>query len=284
MLYNNKEELLKILTNNRLYTEKKFGQNFLINTQIIEKIISAAEINSNDYVIEVGPGLGIMTMELARLCKKVDTIEIDAKLLPFLGETFKSQPNIKLIHQDVLKTIPPKETYKVIANIPYYITSPIIRHYLSPQNNSARPTSLTLLVQLEVAEKICALPGDHSVLSLLTQVLGKPEIIGKVPAHNFFPAPKVDSAILKITTLDQPQVKNLPLFTEIIKKAFSQKRKTILNSLKNIKEIPRTDLEKILIKSTISPLERPEKLDFQKWALLVSNLESHSNSPIQNLS
>jgi 16S rRNA (adenine1518-N6/adenine1519-N6)-dimethyltransferase len=277
MLYNNKEELLHILSKNRLYTEKKFGQNFLINPQIIEKILNCSEIKSEDYVVEVGPGLGIMTLELSTLCKKVDTIEIDEKLLPYLNSLFKDHQNINLIHQDVLKTIPPNTNYKVIANIPYYITSPIIRHYLSPHSESAKPISLTLLVQLEVAEKICADTGNHSVLSLLTQCLGKPSIIAKVPAHNFFPSPKVDSAILKINTHPTPLVEEFTLFTEIIKKAFSQKRKTISNSLKNFKSISKENLNKILEESGISSKERPEKLNFHQWNLLTKNISKQSN-------
>jgi len=261
MLYNNKQELLELLKREALFTEKKFGQNFLFNTHIIDRILEAADLQPTDQVVEVGPGLGILTLELAKRAAQVTTIELDQKLIPYLEKTFDDYQNIKILHQDVLESTPPATPYKLIANIPYYITSPILSHFLQVDPPSARPTSIVLLVQLEVAQKICAKAGDHGVLSLQTQIFAQPKIISKVSPGNFVPAPKVDSAILKLTVHPSPLVSHPQLFIDLIKKAFSQKRKTLLNSLEGWRGLDRTAISELLQKAAINPMERPQNLD-----------------------
>ncbi|MGL5830548.1 MAG: 16S rRNA (adenine(1518)-N(6)/adenine(1519)-N(6))-dimethyltransferase RsmA [Candidatus Altimarinota bacterium] len=274
MLYNNSGELIDLLKKSGLYTEKRFGQNFLHNPGIITKILQAANLSETDRVVEIGPGLGILTLELAKNVQKVTTLELDQKLIPHLQGIFKDFPNIELINQDALKFIPPSQDYKLVANIPYYITSPIINHFLNPETStSTRPSVMVLLVQLEVAQKIVAKPGDYGVLSLMTQAFGHAEIIAKVPPGNFLPAPKVDSAILKITSHPQPLIKNFPLFEKLIKKAFSQRRKTLSNTLIKGSFLPAEQMLKAFEKSGISLQERPQNLTLSDWNNLIEAIE-----------
>jgi 16S rRNA (adenine1518-N6/adenine1519-N6)-dimethyltransferase len=273
MLYNNKQQLLELLKRENLYTEKRLGQNFIFNTQIIENILETADLQSDDHIVEVGPGLGILTLELAQRAQKVTTIELDQKLIPYLEKTFTThneRKNIEIIHQDVLKSTPPSSPYKLIANIPYYITSPILSHFLQVYSPSIRPTIIVLLVQLEVAQKICAKTGDHGVLSLQTQIFAQPKIISKVAPENFLPAPKVDSAILKLTIHPEPLVSNPQLFIDLIKKAFSMKRKTLLNSLEGWHGLDRAGISALLEKAGINFMQRPQNLeiaDFERICL-----------------
>lgn len=273
MLYNNQSELIALLKREKLYTEKKLGQNFLFNTKVIEKIIAAAELTSNDTVVEVGPGLGILTMELVQNAGKLISIEMDDKLIPYLHRTFSQFSNLEIQHQDVLKSQAPAGPYKVVANIPYYITSPIISHFLQNQQGN-RPSVMILLTQLEVAQKICAKDGDHSVLSLQTQLFAEPEIIDRVSPGNFLPAPQVDSAILKLTTLSEPRLKDTAKFLVMIKKAFSQKRKTLANALNSLYSLNKQDWEKVLEKSGITAMARPQTLSFQDWNAILTTLSN----------
>lgn len=267
MLYNNKSELINLLLENGLYAQKNLGQNFLVNTHIIDKILESANLQSTDQVIEIGPGIGLLTLELAKKAKTFVTIEKDYKLYPHLERLLADFPNATLVKADALDYQPTFSDYKIIANIPYYITSPLIHHYLGAAEH--KPKSLTLLVQLEVAQKICAKPGDHTVLSLQTQVFAEPKIIAKVAPGNFHPAPKVDSAILQLTTLSQPQVSDFKLFDKIIKKAFSQKRKTLLNTLSTFHGADKAWLSQKLPEIGISPQERPQNLTFVAWQKIV---------------
>ncbi|OGJ55266.1 ribosomal RNA small subunit methyltransferase A, partial [Candidatus Peregrinibacteria bacterium RIFOXYB2_FULL_41_88] len=182
-----------------MQAKKSLGQNFLNNQETLASIISAADLNKNDQVIEIGPGHGVLTEELVKNAGSVTAIELDADLIPELKCKFLQDQNFKLINQNALEFTPPKTPYKLVANIPYYITSPIINHFLREQRPESRPTLIVLLVQKEVAEKICAKDGSLSVLAIQVHLFGHPEIIATVPASHFTPAPKVDSAIIKIT-------------------------------------------------------------------------------------
>ncbi len=265
MLYNNKSELLALLRENSLYTKKRLGQNFLVNTGIIDKIVQAAELNDKDNVIEIGPGMGILTNELIQTAAQVNSIELDETLIPYLTKSFGQHANFQLLHQDALKFTPPNHDYKLVANIPYYITSPILSHFLGNKN---RPGLIVLLVQKEVAEKICAQKGDHSVLSLQTQVFGKPKIIAKVKPGSFHPAPKVYSAILKISVYNSPIITDTKTFFKLIKAAFSQKRKTLSNTLIKGLKIP----AEIFKQANIYPGLRPQNLSILDWKNLVEKL------------
>lgn len=278
MLYNNKSELINLLKSKNLYTEKKFGQNFLFNTNIVEKIIETADIKQTDHIIEVGPGLGILSIELAKKAGKLTVIEKDPKLISHLTETFKTFSNIEIINRDILTTKPPQTPYKVVANIPYYITSPILTHFLN-RPIEQQPKTMTLMTQLEVAQKICANRGDHSVLSLCTQLYAFPKIIQQVSPDNFFPAPKVNSAIIRLETRQTPQIDHPDLFIKIIKKAFSQKRKTLGNSLSSMNGFNKTSIEQLLVKADLKANIRPQNLDFDDWNRLTTLFMNTQNSP-----
>ena len=270
MLYNNPGELIAILKRENLFMEKRFGQNFLFNGHVIEQILKAADIQPTDTIVEVGPGLGILTKELVERAARVITIEKDDKLIPYLKKTFSSYKNLEIWHQDVLKSHPPEGPYKVVANIPYYITSPIISHFLQNEQGN-RPSVLILLTQLEVAQKICVKAGDHSVLSLQTQLYTSPKLIAQVSPNSFMPAPKVFSAILQLEALPEPQIKETAKFIDLIKKAFSQKRKTLSNSLEGLWDHDKKYWSSHLESCGISPMIRPERLTFPEWQNLLTS-------------
>ena len=274
MAYKNTTELIEWLKKNNFWTNKSLGQNFLINPEIIKKIIDASGVKPKDNVIEVGPGPGILTMALLEAEAKVIAIELDDRLIPHLQELKKTNPHLNVVHADALKTELPTEPYKLVANIPYYITSPLISHYLQPKNpGELRPQTIVLLIQKEVAQKICVKDGDHSVLSLQVQIFGKPSIVDYVSKNNFFPAPKVDSAILKIDVYPEPAVEDIKLFFRLIKVAFAQRRKTLSNSLRSGINTTKEGLAELLKKSGIEPTIRPQELSVKDWNRIIQNLK-----------
>jgi 16S rRNA (adenine1518-N6/adenine1519-N6)-dimethyltransferase len=271
MTYGNKTELLEMLRKNNLFAKKHLGQNFLISTQILNKIVETAELNKKDYVIEIGPGLGMLTNELVKLAGKVKASELDAALIPILQKNLNEFDNLEIVNEDALKMDLPKVPYKLVANIPYYITSPLLMHFLhTTKPEEKRADLIVLLVQKEVAQKICVGKNEHSVLSLQIQIFGKPEIAHYVPKTCFFPEPKVDSAILKIKTYEKPLVDDVEMFLKIIKTAFSQRRKTLLNSLKNGLGLTREQITKILETTGIGELTRPQELEIKDWQRLIA--------------
>lgn len=279
MAYKNTTELIDWLKKNNFWTNKSLGQNFLINPEIIKKIIDASGVKPNDNVVEVGPGPGILTMALLEAEAKVIAIELDDRLIPHLQTLQKTNPHLNVIHEDALKTELPSVPYKLVANIPYYITSPLISHYLQPKNpGELRPQTIVLLIQKEVAQKICSKDGDHSVLSLQVQIFGKPSIVDYVSKNNFFPAPKVDSAILKIDVYPAPAVEDIKLFFRLIKVSFAQRRKTLSNSLRSGLNITKEGLAELLKKSDIEPSIRPQELSVQDWNRLIQNIKLLGNS------
>jgi 16S rRNA (adenine1518-N6/adenine1519-N6)-dimethyltransferase len=223
-----------LLKRHGLRAHKGLGQNFLQDPQALEQIVSAAEIQGTDTVLEIGPGLGSLTRYLAVSAKEVVAVELDEKLLPPLQAVLAPYQNVRLIHGDILKLSPndliAEKDYIVVANIPYYITSAVIRHLLE---NKSRPRRIVLTVQKEVAQRICAQPGDLSLLALSVQVYGKPRSAAHIPAEAFFPVPKVDSAVLCVDIYPDPLIKAalFESFFKLIKAGFSQKRKTLRNSL-----------------------------------------------------
>lgn len=249
-----------LLSKHKTAAEKSLGQNFLTNQTAIESIIKASNINEIDHVVEVGPGLGVLTKALAQKAKQVTSIEIDDALLPILAETLSDYPNLEIIHGDALQWIPNfSEPYKLTANIPYYITSPLINHFI---NLDHPPTSISLLVQKEVAEKICA-PQPDSILPLQVALHGQATYITTIPKTHFHPAPKVDSAIIHIT-LHTPAEKipaeQIAKILKLAKQAYSQKRKKLRNTLPAIKE----KLEALELGE-----KRPEHLTIADWLKLI---------------
>ena len=254
-----------------LRPDKKLGQNFLQDPFALETIASVAEIEAVDIVLEIGPGLGSLTRYLAVSAHQVIAVELDADLIPPLDAVTKPYGNIKIIHGDILKLSPSELVqtpgYLVVANIPYYITSAIIRHLLE---SDPRPRRIVLTMQKEVADRICAKPGDMSLLALSVQIYGKPHIAERIPASAFFPPPKVDSAVLSIDIYPSPRISSelLEIFFKLIKAGFSQKRKTLRNSLSAGLHIPPSDAEALLVNANIDPRRRAETLSIEEWQIL----------------
>jgi len=257
-----------VLKRSGLRTDKSFGQNFLQDTSALEKIANAAEISGDDCVLEIGPGLGSLTRYLAVSAKEVTTVELDADLLPPLRAVLSPYPNVRVVHGDILKLsiseLINQPNYIVAANIPYNITSAILRQLLE---GDIKPRRIVLTVQKEVAERICAKPGDLSLLALSVQVYGKPAIVATVPANSFHPAPKVDSAILRIDIYDEPLIPSVFLnsFFKYIKAGFAQKRKMLRNSLASGLHIPPVDVKALLTSAGIDPMRRAETLSIEEW-------------------
>ena len=274
------DELKSLLQSKGLWAKKSLGQNFLVDEKALDTIINAADLKSSDNVVEVGPGTGFLTEKLIEKAKHVTSIELDKEMVELLEERFGDVKNLEVVNEDILKfdfthrrrdwLISPSGgvlNFKVVANIPYYITSPLLKHFLQSNN---RPSVMVVLVQKEVAEKICGITGK-SVITIQTQVFGKPEIVGFVPSSSFYPAPKVDSAILKINVYDKPLIPEGELkdFFRIVKFGFSQKRKKLSNSLGAGLHLKPADVRDILIKADINPETRAEELEVGDWEGLV---------------
>lgn len=248
--------------------KKHLGQNFLHNQHTLQKIVEASQIESHDTVVEVGPGKGALTEKLLEKASKLICIEKDNDLIPLLESKFSKNPAFELVEGDILTQQMPQIDYKVVANIPYYITSPILNYFLQTQH---RPKTLTLLVQKEVAEKICAMEGDHSILSIQVQLFGSPKILFKVPKTHFTPVPKVDSAVIFIEVYEEDKYKHPQEILRIAKISFSQKRKKLRNTLGKQFKVNIQELEQ---KSGISLEKRPEDLSLKEWESLYEALNS----------
>lgn len=264
-----------LLKRHGLRAHKGLGQNFLQDAEALDKIVSAAEIQRTDTVLEIGPGLGSLTRYLAVSAKEVVAVELDENLLPPLKAVLAPYQNVRLIHGDILKLSPndliTERDYIVVANIPYYITSAVIRHLLE---NEPKPRRVVLTVQKEVAQRICAQPGDLSLLALSVQIYGKPRSVAHIPAEAFFPAPKVDSAVLCMDIYASPLIKEelREPFFKLIKAGFSQKRKTLRNSLSSGLHISPTDAADLLTRADIDPQRRAETLSIEEWERLSSSV------------
>jgi len=272
-----------LLRQSNLRAKKGLGQHFLIDEVVLEAITSAAELTPGDVIMEIGPGLGILTRELAKQAGWVIAIELDRKLAAILEQTLDSFDNVTIIHDDVLKidpaallqeqevmfppTIDNPLNYKVVANLPYYITSPVLRHFLEA---SVKPQIMVVMVQKEVAEAIVARPGRMSVLSISVQFYGEPRIISYVPAHCFYPAPEVDSAILRVDLYPQPAVAvtDENSFFELVRAGFTASRKQIGNSLAQGLGKPKAEVLPLLAEANIVPQRRAETLTLDEWAQL----------------
>ena len=256
-----------ILKRFRLRADKSLGQNFLQDGAILEQIAGAAEILKEDCVLEIGPGLGSLTRYLAVSAKEVTAVELDPDLLPALQAVLKPYQNVRVIQGDILKLaiseIIHQPDYLVVANIPYNITSAIIRHLLE---SDPKPRRVVLTIQKEVAERICAKPGDLSLLALSVQVYGKPSIAATIPAASFHPVPKVDSAILRIDIYNEPLIphETLNTFFKLSKAGFGQKRKTLRNSLSSGLHISTSESETLLTSAGIDFMRRAETLSIDE--------------------
>jgi 16S rRNA (adenine1518-N6/adenine1519-N6)-dimethyltransferase len=262
-----------LLRKNGLRPDKSLGQNFLQDPSALEQIARAAQIEPQDDVLEIGPGLGSLTRYLAEAARSVTAVELDSGLLPVLKTVVASYPNVRVVEGDILRLAPADlisgGEYLVVANVPYYITSAIFRHLLA---QPLRPRRIVLTIQAEVAERICALPGDLSLLALSIQVYGRPAIVAGIPAEAFYPTPKVDSAVIRIDLYSQPVIPEdrLDRFFRLAKAGFSQKRKTLRNSLSAGLAISTQSAGQLLEQAGIDPQRRAETLNLDEWGRLSS--------------
>lgn len=264
-------EIKKILKKEKLQALKSLGQNFLIDKEVLDKIIQAAELGKNDVVLEIGPGLGVLTKKLSEKAKKVIAVEKDRGLAKFLEGRYR---NVEVINGDALKLdflpIVKKYSaagkYKVVSNIPYYITSPLMKLFLESE---CQPKLIVFLVQKEVAQRICAKAGDMSILAISVQTYGSPEIAGYIDKSSFYPEPKVDSAILKIKNISRDFSRDYyQKFFKIVKMGFSAKRKKISNNLSSGLYIEKEKIKKFLESFGINPDSRAQELTLEDWKKL----------------
>lgn len=275
-----KNVVKEILDKYEIRPLKRLGQNFLVSKKALNVFINACDFKKNDVVLEIGPGLGTITQVIATKVKKVIATEKDKKMCEIMKQTLKDFENIEITNQDILKLkIPisksqcqnPKE-YKMVGNLPFYITAPIIRKFLETKN---QPKEMIFMIQKEVAQRICAKPPKMNLLAVSIQFYAKPKILSYLPKNSFWPQPKVDSAILRITPLINADKKliNANLFFEIVRAGFAHPRKQLVNNLaKGLKK----DKEKVavwLLENSIKPEQRAETLSVQDWINLTKSLK-----------
>jgi len=255
---------------------KRLGQHFLIDEAVLERILSAAQLNPGDIVVEIGPGLGILTEALARQGARVVAVEVDAKLVALLKKRLAAFPDVRIVRADILQTAPgqllrenlpdsdPIRGYKVIANLPYYITSPVLSHFLEAQ---PRPSEMVVMVQKEVGETIAAAPGKMRLLSVKAQFYSKPVVVAYVRAASFYPPPKVDSVILRLDVYPQPavEISDVTGFFDMVMHGFSSPRKQLRNSLTHSLEMPPDEVASLLEKAGIEAKRRAETLNLKEW-------------------
>lgn len=250
-----------------LIPSKKYGQNFLINPEPVEKMLEAGEVAGDDVVVEVGPGFGVLTLALAEHAKKVVSFEIEKKLSQYWEDQKSVWKNVEIVWGNVLNQDINLGKYKVIANLPYQITSNVIRKFLEAEN---KPDCMVLMVQKEVAERICASPGDMSVLAISVQCYGEPEIIMNVPKADFWPVPGVDSAILKISHIKQENTGED--FFNIIKAGFANRRKILIKNLSAVAD--KKKLTAIFQELGINDKARAQELSVEQWRNLAKKIKN----------
>lgn len=271
----------------------RYGQNFLVNKDISKKIVEAANLNVNDFVLEIGPGKGILTGELAKHTRRVLAVEIDKKLTSLLLNKFSSSGNVEIVNDDILKIDlckvfgspasknsrtkyeVPNTKYKVIANLPYYITSPVIRKFLESDDPclpaGRLPTEMILMVQKEVAERIVSKPGKMSLLSVAVQYYAQPEILFYVRRENFNPVPEIDSAVIRVTRNVKRETRDGEFdrkFFRVVRAGFCAKRKTLVNNLANSLHVDKKIAGEILGAVKLSPNVRAQELSINQWKRL----------------
>ena len=272
----NIHELRNLLYTHHMRPNKSFGQNFLIDRATLQRIIEAAEINAGEQVLELGAGTGVLTRELARHARRVVAVELERDMLSLLAETTRNFANVELIERNLLYVDPAAifgaEAYKLVANLPYYITAPTFRHFLESANP---PRLLVVMVQYEVAQRIVAAPGDLSLLGVSIQFYGKPDIVAHVPARAFYPAPKVDSAILRVDLKDEVPLahEQRDSFFRLVQAGFSERRKQIHNSLARGLHRKDAEVQALLKAAGIDPGRRAETLSIEEWLQLWHQME-----------
>lgn len=261
-------ELRNLLYAHNMRPNKSFGQNFLIDSSVLEKIVAAADVSREDQILEVGAGTGVLTRELARRAERVVAVELERDMLALLEKITAHLQNVELIARNLLfldsTQVFGQAPYKLVANLPYYITAPTFRHFLESANP---PRLMVVMVQYEVAQRIIAQPGDLSLLAVSIQFYGKPRIMAQVPAQAFYPAPKVDSAILRVDIGEQPTLTQTERdsFFRVVQAGFSERRKQLHNSLSHGLHRKSEEVRAWLAAAAIDPSRRAETLSIDEW-------------------
>ena len=285
----NPKYTIEVLQKYHFVFQKRFGQNFLIDEHVLEKIIDSSGITKDDFILEIGPGIGTMTQYLAEAAREVAAVEIDSSLIPILKDTLKEWDNVTGINNDILKTDIKKianeknggKPVKVVANLPYYITTPIIMGLFE---KNVPVDSITVMVQKEVADRMQVGPGtkDYGALSLAVQYYAKPEIVANVPPNCFMPRPKVGSAVIKLTRYEKPpvEVQDERLMFRLIRASFNQRRKTLVNGIKNSGDfsLGKEEIEKIFEKCGLPLNIRGEALTLEQFAMLANCISEEKNN------
>ncbi len=287
------KNIKNLLKKYQIRPSKGLGQNFLVDKEAVKKIIEAADLEIEDIVLEVGPGLGVLTQELAKKVKKVIGIEKDWKMVEILKETLKDRKNVEIVLGDILKIGNWKlienwkleiGNYKVVANLPFYLTAPVIRQFL--EYMEVQPQYMVLMVQKEVAQRICAKPRTRTssvrgrppmnLLAISVQFYAEPEIVSYISKKSFWPQPKVDSAIIKITPLPNKILQRSDLcqsFFKIVRAGFSQPRKQLINNLSKGLNLGKEKIQNWLLKNHIQPSQRAETLSVDDWLKLTKSFK-----------
>lgn len=267
----------RLLRDHQLRADKRLGQHFLVDTGIHKSIAAAANLTLEDTVIEVGPGTGLLTDVLSPQVARVIAVEVDPRMVELLKETLAGTSNVAVVEADILKVTPGRllagyggqaqGRYKVVANLPYYITSPVIRHFLT---GDVRPELMVVMVQEEVARSMTARPGDMSLLSVSVQLLARTSVVKRVPARSFYPPPKVDSMVVRLETIAEPAVpaSQVAHFVEFVAAGFRSPRKHVRNSLANGLDASHEYVGSLLAGAAVEPSRRPETLAVEEWVRL----------------
>ena len=286
-----KKEIKKLLKKHQISPSKRLGQNFLVDKSVVKKVVDAADLKPEDIILEIGPGIGTLTQKLADRVKKVIAVEKDPNMIAILGETLKRLRNVDLIQADIRRLkfqitnyksqinskIQIPKNYKIVGNLPFYLTAPVIRQLL--ERTDARRLYAVFVVQKEVGQRICAKPPRMSILAVSVQVYAETKIMGYISKNSFWPQPKVDAAIIKILPLKikshdrriSSQRKNL--FFKVVKAGFSQPRKQLINNLSKGLKLNRVKVENWLKKNSIQPTRRAETLEVQDWIKLTKSIK-----------
>jgi len=270
-------DVRSVLRQHNIHPKKRLGQNFLVDEATLAKVAAAAGLEAGDTVLEIGAGLGSLTRHLAEIAGRVLAVELDSDLFPALQDTLKDHDRVELVHGDILRLdlsgrLGLPHGYKVVANIPYYITSAVIRHVLE---SKARPSRIVLTVQREVAERMVAAPDDMNLLAVSVQFYSRPSLVARVPAGAFYPRPEVDSQIVRLDVREQPAVSvpNVEQFFRVVKAGFSQKRKQLRNSLSGGLQLEPGQVDVLLAGTGVLPQRRAETLSLGEWAAVARAVE-----------
>lgn len=263
-----------LLRKYQIRPRKGLGQNFLVDEETLDRIIEAAELKEDDTILEIGAGIGTLTLKLAEKVKRVIAVEKDKGMAKILHDLLESRniKNVEVAEEDALKInikhYIPNTKYKIVANLPYYITSPVIRKFLETE---APPLAMTLMVQKEVGQRICAKPPDMSLLAVSVQFYARPEIVSFVSKRSFWPEPEIDSAVIRITPASSRRNVLRELFFKVVKMGFLQPRKQLINNLSNGLKIDREQTKNWLLKNGVNPTQRAETLTVENWIKLTNS-------------